>query len=242
MSLSSQTYNVPNFPLSTTSRPSPLSLCHPPVWAPSLFFEGSWGPSQAPLSSTIPVAGLFSSQPSSQCSQYTSTPLKSEHGTLSKCRFWFTMSWGKRAIRYPAFPTSSGWYPWHCPWATLCGKTIQPDCPTISLVGPAFPQKISYCKMIFYHLYQPALLSSCCLKHISGEQMNKMILTYPPLSPTGFQWKFVWISKSSNLRLKCKYWYIFLEGGVKIIIRLSRNSLIPKDKKHTLNGKMSVTL
>lgn len=168
----------------------------------------------------------------SQCPQYTSMPLKPEHGTLSKCRFWFTMSWGARgwsAILH--FQQAPGWYPCHCPWATLGGKTIQPDCP-ISLVGPAFPQKISCCKMISYHLYQPPLLSSCCLKHISGEQMNEMILLknkwlihspyLPPLSPRGFQWQFVWISKSSNLHLKCKYGYIFLEGGVKLLSNFQR--------------------
>lgn len=180
MSLSSQTYNVPNFPLSTTSRPSLLSLCHPPFWAPFSSLKALGHPhrhlsaalSQLLASSHLNPSSLFLSQ----CPKYTSMPLKPEHGTLSKCRFWFIMSCGARgwsAILH--LQQAPRWYPCHCPWAALCGKTIQPDCPIISLVGPAFPQKILYCKIISYHLYQPPFLSSCCLKHISGEQMNKMI-------------------------------------------------------------------
>lgn len=57
---------------------------------------------------------------------------------------------------------------------------------------------------------------------------DKTLLTHPPHPPRGFPWQCV-NPKSSCLHLKCKYWYIFLRSGVKTVIRLSKNSLIPKD-------------
>lgn len=125
---SSQTYNVPNFLLSTTSRPSPLSLCHPPVWAPSLFFGGSWIPSLAPLSSTLPVTGFLSSQPQ----VLTPISVSSIHIHASQTWTWDFIKvqilihhvlGGRRVVCYPAFPTSS----WVIPMPLSMGHSVWKD-------------------------------------------------------------------------------------------------------------------